>query len=62
MLEDESHSILYKDLELSVVSGVETRMSKSDIKISKCYVGFLTAVGKVFRNRTSQQYFLPKAY
>ena len=36
------------DLEISILSGVETFMSNSDIKISECYMGFLAPVGKVF--------------
>ena len=41
-------SFSIRDLELTIVSGVEARMSKSDIKISKCYMGFLTPLSKVF--------------
>ena len=33
------------DLKLSVLSGVEACMSKSNIKISECYMGFLEPVG-----------------
>ena len=36
------------DLEISLLSGIEAFMSKSDIKISECYVGFFALVGKVF--------------
>ena len=40
--------ICVADLELSVISGVGACMSKPDIMISKCYMGFLALVGKVF--------------
>ena len=36
-----------RDLELSVVSGLESCMYKSDIKVPECYMGFLAPVGKV---------------
>ena len=41
-------SICVADLELSGVSGIESCMSTSDIKISKFYMGFLAPVGNVF--------------
>ena len=46
-----------RDLELSVVSGVEACMSKLDIKISECYMGFLGPVGNVFPNPNKSTIF-----